>query len=128
MRPVESPRSVHGPRPGPSAYNRAVCAPWVWRPGFRRHPSVGQSSTPPCFGGLAMKRFLLAVAVALAVAPLSPQAQVARSSKWTLPRTPDGHPDLQGLWTTQTYTPLQRPDRYAGKEFLTEAEAAEFTR
>jgi len=75
-----------------------------------------------------MKRFLLAVAVALAVAPLSPQAQVARSSKWTLPRTPDGHPDLQGLWTTQTYTPLQRPDRYAGKEFLTEAEAAEFTR
>jgi len=35
---------------------------------------------------------------------------------------------MQGLWTTQTYTPLQRPDRYAGKEFLTEQEMVEFTR
>ena len=39
--------------------------------------------------------------------------------RWTTPRTPDGRPDLQGIWTTQTFTPLQRPDRFAGQEFLT---------
>ena len=26
------------------------------------------------------------------------------------PRTPDGQPDLQGFWTNQTYTPLERRD------------------
>ncbi len=42
---------------------------------------------------------------------------------WTLPRTPDGRPDLQGYWTTQTFTPLERPEHLADKEFFTEAEA-----
>ena len=43
---------------------------------------------------------------------------------WTLPRTPDGQPDLQGYWTTQTFTPLERPERLADREFLSEEEAA----
>ena len=34
---------------------------------------------------------------------------------------------LQGIWTTQTFTPLERPARYAGREFLTDEEAAELT-
>jgi feruloyl esterase len=46
---------------------------------------------------------------------------------WSVPRTPDGHPDLQGIWTTHTFTPLARPARYAGQEFLTEQEAAELS-
>jgi feruloyl esterase len=46
---------------------------------------------------------------------------------WTVPRTPDGHPDLQGIWTTHTFTPLVRPARYAGQEFLTDTEAAELS-
>ena len=44
-----------------------------------------------------------------------------------VPRTPDGHPDLQGIWTMRTYTPLVRPARYDGQEFLTDQEAAELT-
>jgi hypothetical protein len=68
---------------------------------------------------------LTAVGAVLTAVPLSAQAPAA--GKWTAPRTPDGHPDLQGIWTTQTFTPLQRPARYAGQEFLTEAEAAELT-
>jgi len=40
-----------------------------------------------------------------------------------VPRTPDGHPDLQGTWTNATITPLERPAMLAGKATLTDAEA-----
>ena len=42
------------------------------------------------------------------------------------PRTPWGHPDLQGRWTSATLTPLERPPEAGTKEFFTEAEAAEY--
>ncbi len=42
------------------------------------------------------------------------------------PRTPDGRPDLQGIWTNVTRTPLERPEEFRGKPFLTEQEAAAF--
>ena len=41
-----------------------------------------------------------------------------------LPQTPWGDPDLQGIWTGSTLTPLERPRDLAGKEFLSEEEAA----
>ena len=41
-------------------------------------------------------------------------------------RTPDGQPDLQGIWTFRTITPLQRPNALEGKEVLTPEEAATF--
>src|SRR5436853_6204225 len=41
---------------------------------------------------------------------------------WIPPRTPDGQPDLQGVWTNNTVTPLERPKELAGKGFYTEAE------
>src|SRR5689334_7561307 len=37
-------------------------------------------------------------------------------------RTPWGDPDLQGSWSNATTTPLERPARYAGREFLTPEE------
>ena len=43
-----------------------------------------------------------------------------------LPRTPEGRPDMQGVWSYATITPLERPAEFAGKEFLTEEEAAEY--
>ena len=43
-------------------------------------------------------------------------------------RTPWGDPDLQGIWTGQTFTPLQRPAHLAGRELFTEEEAAELHR
>ena len=39
------------------------------------------------------------------------------------PRTPDGQPDLQGIWSNAILTPLERPPEFADKEFLTEEEA-----
>ena len=51
----------------------------------------------------------------------------ASQKTWTL-RTPDGQPDFQGVWSTATLTPLERPPEFAGKEFLTEQEAAEYER
>ncbi|MBI3046803.1 MAG: hypothetical protein HYY76_00675 [Acidobacteria bacterium] len=41
-------------------------------------------------------------------------------------RTPWGDPDLQGVWSNQTLTPLERPAEFAGKTHLTEAEAAAY--
>jgi len=70
-----------------------------------------------------MKRMLLVAGAVLMAVPL-----VSRAQSWTPPRTPDGHPDLQGIWTTQTFTPLERPARYAGREFLTDEEASDLTK
>lgn len=47
-----------------------------------------------------------------------------QTKKWTPPRMADGHPDLQGFWTNNTYTPLERP-RNVSKEFYTREEALE---
>ncbi len=48
----------------------------------------------------------------LAAAPVAGQAQsVATGKTWTLPRTPDGQPDLQGVWDYRTITPLDLPTR-----------------
>jgi hypothetical protein len=39
--------------------------------------------------------------------------------------TPWGEPDLQGIWTDETDTPLQRSPKYANQEFFTPAQRAE---
>ena len=54
------------------------------------------------------------------------QVQTATGDPGTPPRTPWGVPDLRGIWDYRTLTPLQRPEELAGKEFLTDEEAAEF--
>jgi hypothetical protein len=43
-------------------------------------------------------------------------------------KTPWGEPDLQGIWTVETDTPLQRPAKYANQEFFTEAQREELDR
>ena len=45
---------------------------------------------------------------------------------WDPPHGPDGHPDLNGIWTTATLTPLERSKELAGKPFFTREEAAAF--
>ena len=73
--------------------------------------------------------FLVAAAASvwLPPAPVAAQSQAANAddeSAWTMPRTPDGRPDLQGFWTTQTFTPLERPAHLGDQAFYSEEEWA----
>jgi hypothetical protein len=57
-----------------------------------------------------------------------PQAAARDSGRWAVPLTPWGHPDIQGIWDSKSITPVRRPERFQGREYLTEAEAAELER
>ena len=49
-----------------------------------------------------------------------------QSKTYSPPKTPDGQPDLQGIWTNVTVTPLERPADLKDKAFFTPQEAAAF--
>src|SRR5262247_4677784 len=63
------------------------------------------------------------MAFVLATAAFFTPVSVARQA---LPRTADGQPDLQGIWTNATLTPLERPPDLRNKEFFSPEEAAEY--
>jgi len=81
---------------------------------------------------LSVTQALAAMMIVAWVVPAVGQAPASRiepktrggTKTWTPPRTPWGHPDLQGLWDNGTPTPLERPDNLAGREFLSETEWA----
>src|SRR5215467_9142823 len=62
----------------------------------------------------------MSIAQTSAQAPGASAAAPAQALK-----TPWGEPDLQGIWTDEADTPLQRSPKYASQEFFTEAQRAE---
>lgn len=52
----------------------------------------------------------------------------AQTDAYRAPRTSDGYPSLQGMWTNNTITPLERPPELADRRFLSEAEQQEMER
>ena len=79
----------------------------------------------------SVRAVAVVVAFALAAAVAAGQSSSGTSGRaapktWTPPQTPDGQPDLQGTWSNATLTPLERPPELAGKQFLTEKEAADY--
>ena len=55
-----------------------------------------------------------------------PQAAITKSKAvkqaWTPPRSLDGHPDLQGFWSNNNATPIERPKELNGRATVTDAE------
>ncbi|HBN15508.1 MAG TPA: hypothetical protein DD407_10760, partial [Pseudohongiella sp.] len=70
-------------------------------------------------------RRALTLLVAIA---LSAQASAQQANNWEAPRTPDGHPDLQGVWANNSSTPLERPEIFGDRATLSAEEFAELRR
>lgn len=69
---------------------------------------------------------LVAAAAFAGQVPSSSAKKAPAAKTWTVPRTPDGKPDLQGIWNNATLTPLERSKEFEGKPVLSEQEAVEF--
>src|SRR5687768_7040239 len=67
-----------------------------------------------------MRNHILAALLVFPVMVCSAAAQTG----YKPPRTPDGKPDLQGVWDFRTLTPLERPENVGTKARLTTEEAA----
>src|SRR5688572_32973294 len=65
--------------------------------------------------------FVAIVMLLLGAASVPGQAQ-------RIPRLADGRPDMQGYWTNQTFTPLERPAQFKDKQFFSTEEAQTFAR
>ncbi len=78
------------------------------------------------------KRIAATVAVAMLALTLTDiaagQPRVAPDPDYRAPRTADGQPDISGIWTNDTLTPLERPARLGDQEFYTEEQAAAIER
>ena len=72
-----------------------------------------------------MRRGLPIIAM-LVTAALAPRPAAAQAKSSSQPRTPDGKPNLAGIYSFSTITPLQRPDTLGGKATLSDEEAAAF--
>jgi len=74
-----------------------------------------------------IKRSVIGLAVgALALFTIGLAAQSAKpSTTWSVPRMPDGHPDLQGVWANNNMTPLERPAQFGTRATMTDAELAD---
>ena len=71
------------------------------------------------------RQFMAVVVTAMAVAVTTPVVMAGQvQDGWMVPRTPDGQPDLGGIWASDSATPLQRPAVLGDRSTLTDEEVA----
>jgi len=68
------------------------------------------------------------VAALLIAGPVSSQQAKPSAKSFTPPRTPDGQPDMQGIWSNAILTPLERPADLKDKAFFTKEEASAYVK
>jgi hypothetical protein len=76
------------------------------------------------FSKLTLSTLLLAAAFAFTVRAQPVQASKSGAAE-AIPRTRDGHPDMQGNWVNKYATPFERPKELADRATLTDEEVAE---
>ena len=79
-----------------------------------------------CSGSTTMAALVAAIIGTVIAA--SPTSTPAQAPPVPALKTPWGEPDLQGIWTYEFDTPLQRLPKYANQEFFTEEQRAELDR
>jgi hypothetical protein len=121
----EWPRRPFVDRPAPFCYDAPIDArPRALRGRRKTHNSEAKEPAVR-MRALVLATLLIAALVAAdhlrAQAPSSGSAAPAGASA-PVPRTPWGHPDLQGTWDYRTITPLERPAQYGDRQYLTDEE------
>src|SRR6266446_6874499 len=102
----------------------------------RYHPRslrfIGVIAIRHCREAIMRERFsgsMTTVAIAGAAVGVVISASITPASAQAAPppalATPWGEPDLQGIWTDETDTTLQRSPKYASQEFFTDEQRAE---
>jgi hypothetical protein len=72
------------------------------------------------------RRLVTSILMGLTLSAAVVGGQSARTpSSWSVPRTPDGHPDFQGVWANNGMTPLERPKQFGLRATMTDAEFAD---
>ena len=73
-------------------------------------------------GALIAAVTLAAASLAAQSAKLPPGAMFGADPSYKVPRTQDGHPDMQAVWSNNSVTPMTRPTQWKDKQVLTPAE------
>ena len=86
--------------------------------------SIRASAAIACGAVVAAVALVAATSATAQTPAAASKAKSASTSKAWTAKTPDGQPDLQGVWTNATITPFERPTALGAKAVLSEEEAA----